>query len=97
MNKRNEKYTTYPFGSTNLITSVDDLERQIMFRPGQKSVEKMVDLISMFCKARVHVLDTCTGSLATAKLYLQLPGHYSFFGKPLRAFIMHPCSLWKNV
>lgn len=35
----------------------------------------MMGLVSKFCKARKMVLDTCTNTYATAKVFLHLPKH----------------------
>lgn len=56
------------------------LEKRLLLRPEQRSVEWMMDLVSKFCKAGGPVLATCASTSATAKAYLQPPEHRRFVG-----------------
>lgn len=54
------------------------LEKNMMLRLNQKSVESMMDVMSKFFKAGMLVLDTCTSISETGKPSLQLPEHGKF-------------------
>lgn len=53
----------------------DNLGEMMLLTPGRKPVEWMSDLLFMICKDELPVLDTCTGTLASAKTSLQVPEH----------------------
>lgn len=68
----------------NNILRVPPKERLVCTAPGiagkmvmliseQKSVSWTIDLVSSLCKPGELVVDTCAGSLASARNYLQLP------------------------
>lgn len=46
-----------------------------MLRSEHKSVVPKIDLMSSFVNVEVQMLDTCNGTLATAKALLQLLDH----------------------
>lgn len=58
--------------------STNGLIKKVLQRLLQESVEWIINLASKFCKARALVLDTITGTSASAKACLQLPEHRRF-------------------
>lgn len=52
----------------------------MQLKPGEKSVDLMVDLVSMVSKEGKLVLKTYAASLPTAKTFLKLPKRRTFKG-----------------
>lgn len=58
---------------------MDGTRKKILMRSKQKSMELMMNLVSKLSTAEEAVLDTCTGTSATEKAFLQLPDDRRLF------------------
>lgn len=54
--------------------------KRMMVRPEQKSASWMMDIMSKFSRPEKLVVDTCAGTMSTAKACLALPQHGRFVG-----------------
>lgn len=55
-----------------LTGPVDDLRKKMLMMPEQRLVERMIELVFKFCKAKELALHACAATSATAKAGLQL-------------------------